>query len=288
LIFCPSCAARIDEKVSPDAVIKCPVCGTEFSAADSDASSENMPVDTVQSTTDSLSKTVDTAADPRRQTTEEILLERLKNDPPQTRPLPWRTLAIVFLAIFGVSIGIYRITARPNVYAPGGEIDSTALLQKRAFFQHIVDSLREEMARNSANTDLHLSLADALYDASDWNGSVREFETYLAAKPDDADARVDFSFAITQATGDINLALSEIDTVLKQKPDHLNALVNGGILAAQSINDTNHVAALARSKDYFQRARAIAVKTNPPMAARIDTLIKEIDKTGARLTSKPK
>ena len=230
----------------------------------------------------------DSDSAPRRQTTEEILLDRLKNDPPQNRPLPWKTLAIVIAAIFVVSFGIYRFTSRPNVYAPGSEIDSTALLQKRAFFQHIVDSLRGEMSKNPTNIDLHLSLADALYDAANWAESVREFQTYLAAKPQDVDARVDFAFAVTQASGDLNLALSEIDTVLKYKPDHLNALVNGGILAAQSINDTNHVVALARSKDYFQRARAIAEKTNPPMAARIDTLIKEIDETGARLTSAAK
>ena len=221
---------------------------------------------------------------PRQQSTEEILLERLKNEPTQSKPLQWQTYAIVVVAIFAISYGVYRIAYRPDVYAPGHEIDSSLILQKRAFFQHIVDSLRGEMAQNPSRIDLHLLLADALYDQGSWDGSVSEFQIYLAAKPDDADARVDYAIALTQANGNVDIALSEIDSALIFHPDHINALINGGILSAQSINDSNHVTALARSKDYFMRAKDIALKTNPAMAKRIDTLIQEIDKTGERMT----
>jgi len=272
-IYCPSCAARIESAAASGEMLRCPICGTEF---------KYEPSQTPESAITEADRP--NAATPfRRLSTEEILLERLKQEPPQKKLIPWSKFALLLAVVLAVTFGIFRIASKPDEFAPGQEVDSTALLQKRLFFQHIIDSLHTEMAANPSNVDLHLSLADALYDAAYWSASMREFEIYLAAKPADADARVDYSYAIAQNSGNLNDALDEIDTALRYKPDHLNALINAGIMTAQTVTDSNHATALARARNYFVRAKAVAEKTNPGIAVRIDTLIQEIDNTGQRM-----
>ena len=256
--------------------MRCPVCGTEFkyepersaesSVAEGDASSRG--------------------ATERRLSTDEILLDRLKHEPPGKKPIPLRSVAILFVAILAIAYGIFQISSKPEKYAPGHEVDSTLLIQKRQIFQQIVDSLKTSLAAHPTDTNIHLSLADALYDVGQWADSKKEFEIYLTAKPKDADARVDYSYAIAQDNGNLNAAIAEIDTALAYQPDHLNALINAGIMTAQTVTDTNHTTALARAKNYFERAKAVAEKSNPDIARRIDTLIQAIDSTGLKMHMK--
>ena len=276
-IYCPSCAARVNEASQPiprpGDRLRCPVCGTEF---------KYEPPQTPEAAvagTDHPS----TLSPTHRLSTEEILLERLKSEPPQKRPVRWSSVALIFAILGAVAFGVFSITSKPDKFAPGEEPDSTVVLQKRLFFQHIIDSLHTELAAHPTSADIHLSLADALYDDAKWDESVKEFQIYLASKPSDADARVDYAYAIAQANGNLNDALTEIDTALIYKPDHLNALINAGIMTAQTVSDSNHTTALARARNYFVRARAVAEKTAPGIAARIDTLIQEIDNTGKRM-----
>ncbi len=261
------------DSAAPGEVLRCPVCGTEFKYEP-----EKTPENSIAE-----GDNLKTGAAERRLSTDEILLDRLQNEPPEKQPLPIRSIAVLFVAIIAIAFGVFQITSRPDKYAPGHEVDTTALLQKRLFYQHIVDSLQMQIVQHPSNIDYHLELADALYDAGEWSESKKEFETYLAVKPSDADARVDYSYAIAQDNGDLNAAIAEIDTALTYHPDHLNALINAGIMSAQLVTDTNHATALARSKDYFERARAVAEKSHPDIARRIDTLIMEIDSTGLRM-----
>lgn len=254
--------------------LRCPVCGTEFKY-EPEKTAENSITEADSRASGSIHK---------RRSTDEILLERLEHEPPPKKPIPGRALGLLLAAIVIISFGIYKITSRPDTYAPGHEVDTTALLQKRMFFQHIIDSLQTEIAKDPYNVDLHLTLADADYDAGLWADSKKEFQIYLTAKPKDADARVDYSYAIAQDNGDLNDALTELDTALMYQPDHLNALINAGIMTAQTVSDTNHATALARAKGYFERAKEVAEKTNPGIARRIDTLIMEIDSTGLRMS----
>lgn len=259
-------------------MLQCPICGTEFKYEPSHTA-ESVIAESVIAESDRLIST----SSGRRRSTEEILLERFESEPPQRKPIRWSSVALIFAIILAVTFGIFRIASKPDKFAPGEIPDTSALLQKRLFFQHIIDSLHTELAANPANTNLHLSLADALYDDAHWSESMKEFEIYLAAKPADADARVDYAYTIAQNSGNLNDALSEIDTALLYKPDHLNALINAGIITAQTVTDSNHATALARARNYFVRAKAVAEKTNPGIATRIDTLIQEIDNTGQRL-----
>ncbi len=275
-IYCPSCAASVADSAVPGTILRCPVCGTEF---------KYEPEKTAESSV-AESDNLSTGATERRLSTEEILLNRLKNAPPEKKPLPLQTIAIIFAIVLAIAFGVFQFTSRPDKFAPGHEIDTTAVLQKKLFFQHIIDSLQMQIVQNPSNINNHLALADAMYDAGEWSESKKEFVTYLTVKPDDADARVDYSYAIAQDNGDLNAAIAEIDTALKYHPDHLNALINAGIMSAQMVTDTNHATALARSKNYFERARAVAEKTNPNIARRIDTLIMEIDSTGLKMRKK--
>lgn len=276
ITYCPSCAARFGEDIAAGQSLRCPLCGTEFISGASVESAESEIVKSDQPQAQEVSR--------KRQSTEEMLLERLQNEPPLKKPIPFIGLAIIIVAIVAASIGIFKYTAKPDVYAPGHEVDSNMLAQKKIFYQHIIDSLNGVLAANPNDTNLHVSLADAYYDAGRWDQSMSEFQAYLRLKPKDPDARVDYAYAIAQGKDDLNLAISEIDTALIYKPDHLNALINAGILTAQTIGDTNHVTALARSRKYFERAKAIADKTDPKMAGRIDTLLQEINRTGERMT----
>ena len=272
-IFCPSCAASVAASAIPGTILRCPICGTEF---------KYEPEKTAESSV-AESDNLSTGASERRLSTEEILLDRLKNEPPEKKPLPLQKIAILLVVVFAIAFGVFQFTSRPDKFAPGHEVDTTAVLKKKLFFQHIIDSLQMQIVQNPSNIPNHLLLADALYDAGEWSESKKEFEKYLVVKPDDADARVDYSYSIAQDNGDLNAAIAEIDTALQFHPDHLNALINAGIMSAQMVTDTNHATALARSKDYFERAKAVAEKTNPEIARRIDTLIMEIDSTGLRM-----
>jgi tetratricopeptide (TPR) repeat protein len=273
-IFCPSCAARVADNAVKGQQFRCPVCGTQFEAGSAEGNESAIVRGDLSAN----------AAKPaKRLSTEQLLLDRLTKEPPLKKQTSWTVVALVLAGIIGVSLVIVNQMKKPDKYAPGQQVDSTVLLQKQLFFQHIIDSLQERIVTTPQDIDLHLSLADAYYDAGKWAESRREFVTYLTVHPSDANARVDYAYSIAQG-GDLNAAISEIDTALTYQPDHLNALVNAGILTAETINDTNHVVALARARGYFERAKAVAEKTNPQMATKIDTLLIEINNTGERMT----
>ena len=278
-IYCPSCAARVVDSALSGQELRCPVCGTQFEVSTAE-SSESAIIKS--DTTLSSNAILNTFPLSKRLSTEQILLDRLTKEPPIKKQAPWTVVALIVAVIIGVSFAIFKNTQKPDIYAPGQQVDSTVLLQKQLFFQHIVDSLQQQLVANPQDIHLHLLLADAYYDSGEWALSRKEFLTYLKVRPEDADARVDYAYAIAQG-GNLNAAISEIDTALTYDPDHLNALVNAGILTAQTINDTNHVIQLARARSYFERAKAVAEKTDPKTAAKIDTLQSEINRTGARM-----
>ena len=245
--------------------LRCPVCGTEFVA------SGNTVEETRRVTDPSSSQT-------RRPTTQDVLLERFRNEPPEKKPVSWATATIIIAVVLIIAYAIVRITARPDVYAP---MDSVTA-QKLQFFQPIIDSLTANIATNPTDAQAHLHLADAYYDIGSWLQSEKEFETYLAIHPDSVDARVDYAYTIAQASGDLDLSLREIDTGLIYNPNHINALLNGGILAAQMMKNGSHEEGLAKARDYFERARNVAQHSDTALVGRIDKLIESINQTGSR------
>ncbi|MDP4200948.1 MAG: tetratricopeptide repeat protein [Bacteroidota bacterium] len=271
-VFCPSCAARVPLPDQPVDRIQCLNCGTEFSP--NATSSGKEPVG---------ESAVLIPEPTRRASTEEALLKRFVEEPPAHKPIPWTVFGVIVVAILALSYGIFRFTSKPDTYAPPTGVDTAEMVKRHLMFQPAIDSFRAVLKANPNDTSAHLGLADVAYDAGDWSESVSEFQTYLRMKPRDADARVDYAYAIAQSSGDLHRALNQIDSALLFNPNHLNALINAGILTTQTISDSNHAETLARARKYFQRAKELASKDNPAMAMRIDTLLSEIDKTGQRM-----
>lgn len=276
-IFCPSCAAKIERDAQAGDLITCPVCGTEFK------------YDPAKSALAEIIDEPEIAAKPestRRPSTEEILLDRFTKEETPKKPATMFTYAAVFGVIAVAAVAIFFATAKQDAYAPKQGPDTSMVVQRRLMYQHTLDSLRNVVKSNPTDAASHVALADLAYDLGYWDESVGQFQQYLALKPKDADARVDYSYAIAQQSGNLERSLVQIDSALAIDPNHLNALINGGILAAQTVSDSNHEVALDRARSYFERARAIAITKDSSMARRIDTLLSEINRTGARLKAK--
>ena len=282
-VYCPSCAARLSEHaLEPGTLLRCPVCGTDFKYEPAQTS-EHAIAESDKPAIAATSSGASTKSTTRRPSTEEILLERLKHEPQRKKPLPSSSLIILLIAILGVSFGIVKLTSKPDAYAPVPQGDSSVTIQRSLVFQHVIDSLQRILVVHPDDTGVQLSLADAYYDEGQWMQSMKEFETYLASNPKNADARTGYAFAIAQSSGNFNAALAQFDTALKYDPDNLNTLVNAGIMTAQTVTDTNHASAIIRARSYFVHARLVAKKTDAAVAMRIDTLIQELDNAGQRM-----
>lgn len=270
-IYCPSCGASVEQSDTED-TLKCSVCGTEFQHTEGKSSEQ-------------LIARSDAAPSRKpRLTTEDALLERLKQEPPPRKPIGWPTLAAILIGIAVASYLIARIASKPDTFAApqGGTSDSAELFQRRLATQSTVDSLQKVIFSDPSNANAHIALADVYYDDQYWTKAIAEFQSYLRLKPDDASARVDYAYAVGQQPGGIPVALEEIDTALKYRPDYLPGLYNGGILAIQQTRGgSGHTEALARAREYFRRAKLVADTAAPFMAKQIDTLLLEIDKTGS-------
>lgn len=271
-LYCPSCAAKLPADIlsSPDP--ECPVCGTRLNGADQPISKE---IETQPPTQ-------------KRMSTEELLLERLKQDAAQPEPkkLPVLFFVVLIAVIAIAAYSIYTATKKPEQFAKPKEPDALTL-EQRAMVQHATDSLNGVLKLNPNNTEAHIALANVYYDGMNWSQAAPHYEAYLHAHPDEAAARVDYAYVLGQThPGDLNLALAQIDSALKYHPDYLNALYNGGVLAVQ-MTGASHGEGLQRARNYFARAKAVADTSAPAMAKQIDTLITEIDRTGARMAKSP-
>jgi Tfp pilus assembly protein PilF len=273
ILYCPSCAAKLPDDILSSTEPECPVCGTKLTGADAPVAKEAEKVDQPA----------------RRLSTEEILLDRLKADAaqPPARKLPVTFFAILIAVIAIAAYSIYSATKKPEQFAKPKNEDGLTL-EQRAMIQHATDSLSQILGHDPNNTEAHIALANVYYDGKDWKSAAPHYEAYLARHPDDPSARVDYSFVLSQTQPqNLNIALAQIDTALKFKPDFLSALYNGGILAVQ-MTGSSHAEGLARARAYFERAKAVADTAAPEMAKQIDTLITEIDRTGARIASEKK
>lgn len=271
-LYCPSCAAKLPADILSTPDPECPVCGTKLTGADQPLEKAAMAPATPQ----------------KRRSTEDLLLERLKQDadqpPAKKLPVMFFVLMIAVLAV--AAYGIYHATKKPEQFAAPKD-ESGLTPEHRAMVEHAADSLNGVLSHDPTNIEAHIALANVYYDGMNWAKAAPHYEAYLTVHPDDPAARVDYAYVLGQIhPDDLNLALAQIDSALKYKPDFLNALYNGGILAVQ-ITGTSHAQSLQRARSYFARAKAVADTSAPVMAQQIDTLIMEIDRTGARMAKEP-
>jgi cytochrome c-type biogenesis protein CcmH/NrfG len=217
---------------------------------------------------------------------EDILLDRLQNEPKIAPQISRPILFIIIIVILGLGTGIYFFTRLPDKFAANPHqpqeqetaSDSSAMYSKRMKLQPMIDSLQGVLAQNPSDDESHLALANVLYECEFWNKARTEYETYLKNHPDDPDARVDYAYVLVQITGDFKASVKEIDKALKYDPEHVNALFNAGILTIRAdMNDRKK--AVADATPYFKRALAAAKKQgNDKMAEQIGKVMDELEK----------
>lgn len=216
---------------------------------------------------------------------EDIILERLVNAPPTKSQAPLSVTLIVIAIILGIGYILYLSFDKPeqfaNVPAPEANphavaVDSSELNSRRLRFQQEIDSLENVLESHPEDEMAMLHLGNRYYDVENWAKAMPLYGAYLQTHPEDIDARVDFAFVIAQTSGDYSRAVAEIEKGLKQNPKHINALFNAGILSLRA-NMNNKNLALKTARGYFKRAQVIAQTENPPMAAQIDEILKEMD-----------
>jgi tetratricopeptide (TPR) repeat protein len=215
---------------------------------------------------------------------EDILLERLVNEPPVAPQVSPAILSAIILGIIGLGVGIYFLSVRPEKFLPNPHEaetsqpaqDTSEVHAKRVQYQPMVDSLNSILAADPTNIDARLMLGNTYYEMEYWPKAKKEYELYLDKHPENPDVRVDYAFVLAEATGDFHAALDEINTALKYDPNHLNALFKGGLIAIQ-VNLDNKKKAITEATSYFKRALVAAKKQgNDKMAEQIEQILAKL------------
>ena len=217
---------------------------------------------------------------------EDILLERLQNEPKVKPQIGGTILSAIVIAVLGIGGGIYFLTRNPEKFAENphqpqeqqSASDSSAMYAKRMKFQPLLDSLEGVIKINPADDQAHLTLANVNYECEFWDKAKAEYEYYLNKHPEEVDPRVDYAYVLAQTTGNFKASVEEINKALKYDPEHVNALFNAGILTIRANLDDRKKAA-ADATPYFTRALAAAKKQhNDKMAEQIEKVTAELEK----------
>jgi tetratricopeptide (TPR) repeat protein len=217
---------------------------------------------------------------------EDILLERLKNEPKIAPQIGRPLLAAILLCTLVLGTVIYFVSHKPDKFADdphkAGNVqaatDSSAINSKRLKLAPLTDSLLGSIAANPGNVEAHLMLANVYYECEFWDKAKTEYEFFLAKNPEDVDARVDYAFTLAQTTGNYKASVEEIKKALKYDPEHVNALFNAGILSIRA-NMDDRKKAVTDATPFFNRALAAAKKQhNDKMAEQITKVMAELEK----------
>lgn len=217
---------------------------------------------------------------------EDILLERLKNEPKVAPQIGKPFLIAILLCTLALGTVIYFVSRKPDKFADNPHkastaqtaADSSEINSKRLKLAPLTDSLLAIIAINANDDHAHLLLANVYYECEFWDKAKTEYEFFLARNPEDVDARVDYAYVLAQTTGDFKASVEEIKKALKQDPEHINALFNAGILTIRA-NLDDKKKAVADATPYFNRALAAAKKQhNDKMAEQITRVMAELEK----------
>ncbi len=218
---------------------------------------------------------------------EDILLERLKNEPQVAPQIGKPVLFAIFFLIFVIGTVIYFISAKPEKYLAEEQhkelksqptADSADINSKRIKFAPMTDSLLRVIAVNPDDDQAHLMLANVYYETEIWEKAKTEYEIFLKNNPDDINARLDYSFVLAQTTGDFKASLDQIKKALGYDAENVDALFKAGMMTIRA-NLDNKKKAVKEAIPYFNRALAAAKKQhNDKMAGQIEQVMAELDK----------
>ncbi len=218
---------------------------------------------------------------------EDILLERLKNEPEVNPQIGKPILLAILSIIFVIGTVIYFISAKPEKYLAEDQhkeqksprtADSSDINSKRMKFAPMTDSLLQVIAVNPNDDQAHLMLANVYYETEFWEKAKTEYEIFLKKNPEDINARLDYSFVISQTTGDFKIALDQIKKALSYDAENVDALFKAGMMTIRA-NLDNKKKAVREAIPYFNRALASAKKQhNDKMAEQIEQVMAELNK----------
>ncbi len=281
---CAACGTEsslLERSAKGDSAL-CPNCGAEIAepalrhAADKDSNNESNEDPAIL-----LSM--------KAPTTQQLLLDRLMTTPPIPKQIPQATLLVILFAIVVAGYGVYLVTKPVDKYLQeqadqssqnqgdphsGMSSDTTELHQKRVILQPIIDSLKQVLATNPADTTALLDLGNVYFDVEYWPESMRTYEAYLKANPANADIRVEYAAAIERSQHDPEAALNQIEKALEDDPKNVRGLFTAGMIASMKIGaGGDHAEAVAQAKDYFVRARAAAQERDTAVIPAIDDML---------------
>ncbi len=145
-------------------------------------------------------------------------------------------------------------------------------------FAPMTDSLLQVIAVNPNDDQAHLMLANVYYETEFWEKAKTEYEIFLKKNPEDINARLDYSFVISQTTGDFKIALDQIKKALSYDAENVDALFKAGMMTIRA-NLDNKKKAVREAIPYFNRALASAKKQhNDKMAEQIEQVMAELNK----------
>lgn len=273
--LCPSCGATVQTETITEAT-PCPNCGTLIQPASATAS----PVE--------AAVTDDT----------DQLIKRFDSEPTVApKRLSWLQLVAIFGIIVAVGVGLFFATQKEEVFAEAHSpndghdhgtqmtaADSARMEQQMIAVNNRIDSLQHIVEDNPSDHGAKLTLANTYYDVGRWEDAKTAYATYLESNPKDVDARVDYAYAMVQASNDPGAGIGEIEKALTYNPNHVNALFNAGVLSLQ-LRGEDHAQSLAKAKVFFERAKVAAAKENPALVPQIEKILLEMDNVKKRTTT---
>ena len=121
-------------------------------------------------------------------------------------------------------------------------------------------------------------LANVYYETEYWDKAKTQYEFYLKENPEDINARLDYSFVLSQTTGDFKASLDQIKKALSYDAENVDALFKAGMMTIRA-NLDNKKKAVREAIPYFNRALASAKNQhNDKMAEQIEQVMAELNK----------
>lgn len=227
---------------------------------------------------------------------EDILLERLKNEPKVAPQIGKPILAAILIIILILGSVIYFISRKPEKYLAEDShkeeksqpaADSSDINSKRMKFAPMTDSLLGVIATNPDNDQAHLMLANVYYETEFWDKAKTEYEFFLSKNPEDINSRLDYSFVVFQTTGDYKASLDQIKKALGYDAENVDALFKAGMMTIRA-NLDDKKKAVREAVPYFNRALSSAKKQhNDKMAEQIQQVMAELEKLQGKGTPEP-
>jgi len=166
----------------------------------------------------------------------------------------WKVISIIVMAII-IGIFILLVYSEQNTIPTSVQNIPQAQQQKvdLAKFNEI-NQLESELASDSKNSEKLLRLANLTHDAGLFDKSIKNYELYLALKPNDTDARVDMGVCYFELKN-YDKAEEIFLASIKRSPKHQIAHLNLGVVHLSKGN-------VDKAKEWLEKCIALGEHTD--------------------------